>query len=223
MADPFLGEIRMVGFNFNPYGWALCQGQVMSLSQNTALFALLGTTYGGDGVSNFALPDLRSRTPVGWGQGNGLSVYELGEQGGTEHVTQTLTNMPPHTHLLNLTAANNLTATNNLGGTTVPQVVNADATSATPIAGGCLGIANDGTGTTFQIYHSGKDNAGNPLPRVDLATQALTVTGTTAIGGSTTVSGTASVTGTGSPSSVLSPFLALNFIIALQGIFPSRS
>ncbi|MEN5301116.1 tail fiber protein [Pseudomonas sp. TWI628] len=223
MADPFLGEIRMVGFNFNPYGWALCQGQMMAVNQNSALFALLGTVYGGNGVNTFALPDLRSRTPVGWGQGVGLSNYELGEQGGTENLTQTPLNLPPHTHLLNLTAANNLTATNNLGGTTVPQVVNAEATSATPIAGGCLGIANDGTGTTFQIYHSGKDNAGNPLPRVNLATQALTVTGTTAISGSINVSGAASTTGNGIPSSLLSPYLALNFIIALQGVFPSRN
>lgn len=211
MADPFLGEIRMVGFNFNPYGWALCQGQIMSLSQNTALFALLGTVYGGDGVSTFALPDLRGRTAVGQGQGPGLSAYVMGEQGGFEHVTQTSANLPPHTHILALSA------NNNLGGTTVPQVVNADATSVSPIAGGCLGIPNDGAGTTYQLYHSGKDNNGNPLPRVDLAPQTVTVTG------NTTVSGTASVAGTGIPSSILSPFLTMNFIIALQGIFPSRN
>jgi len=211
MADPYLGEIRMAGFNFNPYGWALCQGQIVPLSQNTALFALLGTVYGGDGVSTFALPDLRGRTPVGQGQGPGLSPYEIGEKGGTESVTQLTSNMPMHTHAVQTTV------TSTLGATSTAQVVNADASSATPIAGGCLGIANDGGGNTFQIYHSGKDNNGNPLPRVDLASQPVTLTG--GVG----VTAVAGVTGSSLPSSILSPYLSVNFIIAMQGIFPSRN
>jgi microcystin-dependent protein len=88
MADAFTGEIRMVGFNFPPSGWAFCDGQLIPLSQNTELFSLLGTTYGGDGRSTFALPDFRGRTPIHQGQGSGLSPHDLGEAGGEE--TETL-------------------------------------------------------------------------------------------------------------------------------------
>ena len=84
MADPFIAEIRMVGFNFAPKGWATCDGQVLPLAQNQALFSLLGTTYGGDGRSTFALPDLRSRGPIHMGQGQGLSPRDIGETGGSE-------------------------------------------------------------------------------------------------------------------------------------------
>ena len=95
---PFLGEIDMVGFNFAPTGWALCDGQLMSISENTALFSLLGTTFGGDGVTNFALPDLRGRRVVGAGQGPGLGNYNLGDRGGEENVTLLLSQLPLHTH-----------------------------------------------------------------------------------------------------------------------------
>ena len=87
MADPFVAEIRMFGFNFAPSGWALCDGQLMPISQNTALFSLLGTTYGGDGRSTFALPDLQDRSPMHPGQGPGLSLRDLGETGGSETVS----------------------------------------------------------------------------------------------------------------------------------------
>jgi microcystin-dependent protein len=90
MSDPFLGEIRMVGFNFAPRGWAMCQGQLLSIAQNNALFALLGTLYGGDGQTTFGLPDYRGRSPVGMGQGPGLSAVVQGEMAGTENVTLTL-------------------------------------------------------------------------------------------------------------------------------------
>lgn len=98
MSDPFLGEIRMVGFNFAPRGWAQCQGQLMAISQNTALFSLLGTMYGGDGQVTFGLPDFQGRSPVGMGQGPGLSPIDQGEKAGTESVTLTILNMPTHTH-----------------------------------------------------------------------------------------------------------------------------
>jgi microcystin-dependent protein len=100
MADQFVGEIRAVGFNFPPKGWAFCDGQLLPLSQNTALFSLLGTFYGGDGKSTFALPDLRGAVPVGQGQGPGLGEYFLGEMTGTQTVTLLQSEMPAHTHTL---------------------------------------------------------------------------------------------------------------------------
>ena len=98
MADPFLGEIRMFGGNFAPTGWALCNGQLLSIAQNTALFSILGTFYGGNGTTTFGLPDLRGRVPVHQGQGNGLSPYVVGQMSGTENVTLLSTQMPTHTH-----------------------------------------------------------------------------------------------------------------------------
>jgi microcystin-dependent protein len=98
MADPFVAEIRMFGFNFAPRGWAFCDGQIMSLSQNTALFSLLGTTYGGDGKSTFALPDLRGSAPMFFGQGPGLSVHDIGEASGSETVTLLESEIPGHSH-----------------------------------------------------------------------------------------------------------------------------
>src|ERR687885_2100818 len=98
MSQPFLAEIRAVGFNFAPRGWALCDGQLLPISQNTALFSLLGTTYGGDGKSTFALPNLQGSAPLGAGQGPGLSLYDLGQQGGEQAVTLLQTEMPSHTH-----------------------------------------------------------------------------------------------------------------------------
>jgi microcystin-dependent protein len=101
MADPFVAEIRVFPFNFAPKGWAWCDGQLLPLSQNTALFSLLGTTYGGDGRSNFALPDLQGRAPMHPGQGPGLSLHDLGETGGAETVTLLETEIPSHSHALN--------------------------------------------------------------------------------------------------------------------------
>jgi microcystin-dependent protein len=98
MADPFVGEIQIVGFNFAPIGWALCNGQLLPISQNTALFSLLGTFYGGNGTSTFALPNLQGNTPRGMGTGAGLSPVEIGEIGGEANVTLLATEMPSHTH-----------------------------------------------------------------------------------------------------------------------------
>jgi microcystin-dependent protein len=101
MTDPFLAEIRMFGGNFAPTGWALCNGQLMSISQNTALFALLGTTYGGDGRVTFGLPNLMGTAPMQQGQGAGLSPRYLGETAGEPNVTLLTSEMPAHTHLAN--------------------------------------------------------------------------------------------------------------------------
>jgi len=100
MADPFVAEIRIFPFNFAPKGWAWCDGQLLPLSQNTALFSLLGTTYGGDGKSNFALPDLQGRAPMHPGQGPGLSLHDLGETGGSETVSLLESEIPAHSHTL---------------------------------------------------------------------------------------------------------------------------
>jgi len=100
MADPFVAEIRIFPFNFAPKGWAWCDGQLLPLSQNTALFSLLGTTYGGDGKSNFALPDLQGNAPMHPGQGPGLSLHDLGEMGGSEFVTLLESEIPSHSHAL---------------------------------------------------------------------------------------------------------------------------
>lgn len=106
--DPWIGEIALVPFNFAPRGWAFCDGQILSIAQNTALFALLGTTYGGNGQTTFALPDLRGRVPMhaGGGSGPGLSAYTLGEQGGVENVVLIQGQMPVHNHLENVSSAN---------------------------------------------------------------------------------------------------------------------
>jgi len=101
MSDPFVAEIRMFAGNFAPTGWALCNGQLLPLSQNTALFSLLGTTYGGDGKSTFALPNLQDSAPMQPGQGAGLSLYDLGQQGGTPAVTLLESEMPLHNHIAN--------------------------------------------------------------------------------------------------------------------------
>ena len=100
MADPFVAEIRIFPFNFAPSGWAFCDGQLIPLSQNTALFALLGTTYGGNAMSNFALPNLQGQAPMHWGQGPGLSSYALGQVSGSETVTLLESEIPAHTHAL---------------------------------------------------------------------------------------------------------------------------
>jgi microcystin-dependent protein len=98
--DPFVAEIRVFPFNFPPQGWAFCDGQILPISQNTALFSLLGTTYGGDGRSNFALPDMQGRAPMHPGQGPGLSLHDLGENGGSDNVSLLQSEMPGHTHTL---------------------------------------------------------------------------------------------------------------------------
>src|SRR5919202_6690959 len=101
MSDPFLAEIRVVGFNFSPTGWAFCDGQLIPISQNTALFSLLGTFYGGDGKSTFALPNLQDSVPVHQGQGAGLSQYSLGQSGGAQAITLLTSEIPVHTHQAN--------------------------------------------------------------------------------------------------------------------------
>lgn len=141
--ETFLGEIRMFAGNFAPTGWAFCQGQLLPIAQNTALFSLLGTTYGGDGRTTFALPDLRGRVPVGFGQGPGLSYKDLGQQFGTETVTLTTAQMPAHSHTVN---AVNSEGNQNLPTNSLPANTKAldkeysDAASNTTMKSGMIGI-----------------------------------------------------------------------------------
>jgi microcystin-dependent protein len=106
VSDQFLGEIRMFAFNFAPVDWAACDGQLLPISQNDALFALLGTTYGGNGTTTFALPNLQSRVPVHFGKGTGLSTYDMGQAGGDETVTLSHAEMPVHSHKVHADATN---------------------------------------------------------------------------------------------------------------------
>jgi microcystin-dependent protein len=129
LSEPFLGEIRLFGFNFSPRGWAVCAGQIMSIQQNTALFSLLGTQYGGNGVQTFGLPDLRGRVAINQGQGPGLQNYDIGEITGSETVTLTSQQMPIHTHLQPVT--------NGPASTSRPH-------STVPAAGGSYAAAGDG-------------------------------------------------------------------------------
>jgi microcystin-dependent protein len=147
--DPFVAEIRIFPFNFAPKGWAFCNGQIMPLSQNTALFSLLGTTYGGDGKSNFALPNMQGNAPMHPGQGPGLSLHDLGETGGSETVTLQQSEIPAHSHAL--------------------QASNADGTAQSPAgqlyAGGTGGIVPYATpGALTQLSPNALAPAGGGLP-----------------------------------------------------------
>jgi microcystin-dependent protein len=115
--DPFIGEIRMFAGNFAPRGWALCDGQILPISGNESLFSLLGTTYGGDGRTTFALPDLRGRTPIHAGQGPGLTNRRLGEKGGVENVLLTINQLPSHTHTAQLNADSTVATSDKPQGT----------------------------------------------------------------------------------------------------------
>lgn len=202
MSDPYLGEIRMVGFNFAPMGWAFCAGQTISIQQNTALFALLGTIYGGNGVQTFQLPDLRGRSPVGMGQGPGLSNINQGEAAGAENATLTINNMPPHTHTASVSGG--ITAT---GTASIPATTTSTGEGATPGTTTVLGPAS-ASGRPASLYSTA-------APNTTLAPFNISVQG-----GAPSIQN--SVAGSGLPISLRNPYLGINFIIALQGIFPSR-
>jgi microcystin-dependent protein len=141
MSIPFVGEIKIFAGSFAPSGWATCDGQLLPLSQNTALFSLLGTFYGGDGKSTFALPNLQGSAPVHQGQGNGLSEYFLGQQGGSENVTLLQSEMPFHTHTVQANSAGGgqISPVNNIwsslsGRTPPPLYQSATNTQMSPMA-----------------------------------------------------------------------------------------
>lgn len=217
--EAFMGTIMAVGFNFAPRGWAFCNGQTVPIAQNSAMFALLGTTYGGDGQVTFGLPDLRGRVAVG-GQaaGPGLQPVQMGEKAGTNNVTVlangtvsatiNANNLPAHTH----------PATLNLSGVTPSiQVSTGTAGVQTMAAGSSLAQSAGGPGQA---------NIFTPTPTVPAALGGTSLTGT----GSVTVDAN---TGGGQPLvapvstqamvSVMQPYTGLNYIICMEGIFPSRN
>lgn len=158
--EPFIGEIKMFGGNFAPRGYAFCAGQIMAISQNTALFSLLGTVYGGNGQSTYGLPDLRGRSPVGQFQGPGLSMIDLGEVGGTESVTLIQSQMPIHTHLA--TGTSTLSA----AGTPTSPALAPSATNS--VLGGSVG----GSASAAAIWST---VMANPIPLTNPSTVNVTV------------------------------------------------
>jgi microcystin-dependent protein len=161
MSTPFLGMIIIVPYNFPPRGWAFCNGQLLPIAQNTALFALIGTTYGGNGQTTFALPDLRGRVPVHvggtQGQGPGLSLYDLGQNGGAEIVTLTTNQMPIHTHVI--TVSNLAANVKNAAGNRQTPVGNVPAIEAAGVTATYSSSPPDATMAAGSI--SGTATAGN--------------------------------------------------------------
>jgi microcystin-dependent protein len=195
--EPFMALICAFGGNFAPRGWAYCYGQLMSIAQNSALFSLLGTTYGGDGQTTFGLPDLRGRALIGNGQGPGLSNYELGQTGGAESVILTLNNLPSHSHTADVStlivtpSASTATGTTNIPGPTlVPAAL--PQTGSGPTASTIKGYVVKNNSTTLA---------------------ADTVSGVVTIG----------ITGNNQAVSIQDPYLAISYIIATEGIYPSRN
>ena len=202
MSDPFIGEIRTVGFNFAPYGWAQCAGQVMAISQNQALFTLLGTSFGGNGATNFALPDLQGRSAVGTGSGVNLAPINLGQKDGTENVTLTVNSLPEHNHTLA-----------NLTGTTTTAVA--------------IPVATTGTGVTTPANNTilgPATAAGRPVDIYSTVASTTTLSSFNATGTAAITSSGSSIgfTGHGQPIAIRNPYVGLTMIIALQGVYPSH-
>jgi microcystin-dependent protein len=197
MTEPFIGQIQAFGFSFAPRGWALCQGQILPIAQNTALFSLLGTTYGGNGQTTFGLPDLRGRAALGQGQGPGLQIYPIGQKAGVENVTLTVAQMPTHNHpfIPSGGAGGVVKASSAPGAAPEPSATNPT-----------LGAATDaGGGVSINLYN-------NNTPDITLNTG----------GGSGGGGGTVGINGASQPLGILNPYLTINYSIALLGIFPSR-
>lgn len=192
MAEPFIGQITIFAGNFAPRQWAFCDGQLLAISSNTALFSILGTVYGGDGRTTFALPDLRGRVAIGPRHGPGLSDYRLGQRGGIEDVILNQTQMPAHTHPAQATATSTATM----------MAESQDGDSPTP-AGRMLAAGSN-------IF---RDNARADDVNMDPAMVSV----------NTNVDVTILNAGNSMPHENRQPYLAVNYIIALFGIFPSRS
>lgn len=198
MIEAYLGEIRMFAGNYAPEGWAFCAGQELPISSNTALYSILGTTYGGNGTSTFKLPNLQGRVPLCAGQSPGTSHYLAGQSSGQEQQSLSPAQIPAHTHSIDLNATASLT---------LAQQASTDAANAsTP--GDTVVPAKISTGITATNAYS--NNANTTLkPMTGNATVKL--------------EGNSGITGAGSPVSVMQPYTAVSFIIALEGIYPSKN
>jgi len=198
-----IGEIRAFAGNFAPANWALCQGQTMSIAQFTALFSILGTTYGGDGQTNFQLPNIQSRIVIGAGQGSGLPFYNPGDIVGEENHTLTTNEMPAHNH----------TVTSQTDNTPPSASVNIMAINATAnkINPQNNLLAQDELGKT--LYAPGS-SATTPMNAGSIVLNSLTTTVPTV---------TVNMAGQSLPHSNIQPVLGINYIICLEGIFPSRN
>ncbi|MBZ9612375.1 phage tail protein [Rheinheimera maricola] len=205
--DPMLGSMCVFAGNFAPRGFALAQGQLLSISQNTALFSILGTTYGGDGRTTFALPDTRGRALIGAGHGSGLSFITLGQMSGQETTTLTLNQMPQHNH----SASTNV------------QLLNMDSSASTAVLKGLAAMSNSNTPTGRVLANSpGRDNIySDGAPNVELNPESieLNINLDMLFDSSTTVG----LAGGNQSFSVRDPYLAINWVIALEGIYPSRN
>jgi microcystin-dependent protein len=201
--EPMIAQIMMFGGNFAPRGWAFCDGQLLDISQNQALFAILGTTYGGDGRTSFALPDLRGRTPIAPGTGQGLPTYKSGAKGGSQTTTLTVQDMPSHTHLATVTQS-------------------ASGAANGKIKSGGAGTSNDPTGKF--IGQPGNIGPSAIKPYTDAATGDMAA-GSVSVDMSDIPAPTVTNLNTGGsqPHNNMQPFLAINYIIALVGFFPPRS
>lgn len=201
MDSPFIGMLAAFGFNFAPHNWGLCYGGIIAISQNQALFSLIGANYGGDGRTSFGLPDLRGRSAVGWGQGPGLSNYVLGQKVGQEMTTLSQTQLPPHTHAATFTASG--------GGAADVQVSQTQGSKGAPDAGDYIGSA-PAFGAAEPIY-------------VPNGSQGATVSlgGVSGGGGGGTV--TVDPTGGGQAVWLLQPFQVINWSICLIGLYPPRN
>lgn len=195
--EPYLALICIFGGNFAIRGWAFCQGQIMSIAQNTALFSLLGTTYGGNGQTTFGLPDLRGRAPIGMGQGPGLPNYVLGQMAGTTSTTLLIPNMPAHTHIADSSGLAAVPSASTANGTTNIPAIDLVPAQVPPAGSGPSAI-------TMNAYGK-QDNTTTLAPGK--------VTGSVVIG----------MTGGTQPFSIQNPYVAMNYLIATEGIFPSRS
>lgn len=221
--DAFMGTILAVGFNYPPRGWLFCNGQTIPIQQNSAMFALLGTMYGGDGVNTFGLPDLRGRVVVGsQGAGPGINNVAQGEKAGTNNVTVisngtasfslTAANLPAHTHPATLSLSG-------LSGTTTIDVSTAASGVTTVAAGNTLSQATTGPGSAAIFTAS-------PTGTVALGGVSTAITGNGSVTVEPNTGGTQPVMApvvTQAQVSVMQPYTGLNYIIAMEGIFPSRN
>jgi len=215
MSEPFLGEIKSVAFNFAPRGYAFCAGQLFAIPQNTALFSLLGTNFGGDGVQTFGLPNLGGRVAIGRGQSPGTSLYQVGESAGSEAVTILPTQMPPHNH----SAATNVTTdiSSLTAATTIHALTAPTATAAIP-TGNLLAVGATSGSVPVGLKPYAAPGAGTDVTMA--SSMAATVMGGTVNASATTTVGT---NGSGQPVGIMQPFLVVNYIIATQGIYPARN